>query len=41
LHLLLGSDALRRTRAQLAQLTSDIERWESVSLGTDFEPGAT
>jgi hypothetical protein len=36
LHLVLGSDALRRTRDNQAQLSGDMQRWESVALGTDF-----
>jgi NAD(P)-dependent dehydrogenase (short-subunit alcohol dehydrogenase family) len=39
LHLVLGSDALRRTRNVQAQLSADLQRWESVSLGTDFPTG--
>jgi NAD(P)-dependent dehydrogenase (short-subunit alcohol dehydrogenase family) len=39
LHLVLGSDALRRTRDMQAQLSADLQRWESVSLGTDFPTG--
>ncbi len=37
LHLLLGSDAVRRARAMVEKLTSDVNRWEGVSLSTDFE----
>lgn len=36
LHLLLGSDALRRARAKLAAVQSEIEVWESLTLSTDF-----
>jgi NAD(P)-dependent dehydrogenase (short-subunit alcohol dehydrogenase family) len=36
LHLLLGSDALRRARAKIEQMTQQINEWESVSLSTDF-----
>jgi NAD(P)-dependent dehydrogenase (short-subunit alcohol dehydrogenase family) len=39
LHLVLGSDALRRTRDKQAQFSADLQRWESVSLGTDFPTG--
>jgi hypothetical protein len=36
MHLVLGSDALGYLREHLAQLTSDLSAWESVSLSTDF-----
>lgn len=36
LHLLLGSDALRRAKAKLAAVQSEIEAWESLTLSTDF-----
>jgi NAD(P)-dependent dehydrogenase (short-subunit alcohol dehydrogenase family) len=36
LHLLLGSDALRRARMKIEQITKQINDWESVSLSTDF-----
>lgn len=36
LHLLLGSDALRRTREKLASTVEEIDRWEPTTLGTDF-----
>ncbi len=39
LHLLLGSDALGRARAKLAATTSEIDLWESTTLGTDFPEG--
>ncbi len=39
LHLVLGSDAVRRTRDKQAQLSADLQRWETVSLGTDFPRG--
>jgi hypothetical protein len=39
LHLLLGSDALRRTRDKQAQLSGDLQRWETLTLGTDFPTG--
>ena len=39
LHLLLGSDALRRTRDKQAQLSADLQRWETLTLGTDFPTG--
>jgi NAD(P)-dependent dehydrogenase (short-subunit alcohol dehydrogenase family) len=39
LHLVLGSDALRRTREQQAQLAADLERFEAFSLGTDYPKG--
>lgn len=34
-HLLLGSDALKLVRDRLAQMTADIDAWESVSVSTD------
>jgi NAD(P)-dependent dehydrogenase (short-subunit alcohol dehydrogenase family) len=40
LHLLLGSDALRRARAKLDAVTAEMDRWEAVTLGTDFPAGA-
>lgn len=40
LHLLLGSDALRRAREKLAAVTREIDAWETVTLGTDFPAGA-
>lgn len=36
LHLLLGSDALRRARTKIEQITRQISEWESVTLSTDF-----
>ena len=36
LHLVLGSDALRRARAKLQRLSEEVDRWERVSLSTDF-----
>jgi NAD(P)-dependent dehydrogenase (short-subunit alcohol dehydrogenase family) len=39
LHLLLGSDALRRARAKLDAVIAEMDRWESVTLGTDFPAG--
>ena len=39
LHLVLGSDALRRTRDKQAQLSADLQRWETLTLGTDFPTG--
>jgi NAD(P)-dependent dehydrogenase (short-subunit alcohol dehydrogenase family) len=36
LHLLLGSDALRRAEAKLAALQAEMARWETLTLGTDF-----
>jgi NAD(P)-dependent dehydrogenase (short-subunit alcohol dehydrogenase family) len=38
LHLLLGSDALRRAREKLDTLIEEIDRWEEVTRGTDFPP---
>ena len=39
LHLLLGSDALRRVRDKLAATVREIEAWEPITLGTDFPEG--
>jgi NAD(P)-dependent dehydrogenase (short-subunit alcohol dehydrogenase family) len=39
LHLLLGSDALRRTEAKLDTVRAEIEHWRSLTLSTDFPPG--
>lgn len=36
LHLLLGSDALRRARTKLDQVVEEIDAWESVTRSTDF-----
>jgi NAD(P)-dependent dehydrogenase (short-subunit alcohol dehydrogenase family) len=36
LHLLLGSDALRRAREKLDAVIEEIDRWEDVTRGTDF-----
>lgn len=36
LNLLLGSDALSRTKARLDRFDEDIRRWESLTLSTDF-----
>ena len=38
LHLLLGSDALRRTRDKMAAVKQEMDRWQDVSLSTDFPP---
>ncbi len=35
LHLLLGSDALRRARAELAAVQGEIDAWEGVTVSTD------
>jgi NAD(P)-dependent dehydrogenase (short-subunit alcohol dehydrogenase family) len=40
LHLLLGSDALRRARTKIEQITQQIKEWESVTLSTDFAEAA-
>lgn len=40
LHLLLGSDALRRARAECAAVAAGIEAWEDVTLSTDQPAGA-
>ncbi len=39
LHLVLGSDSLRRSRERIARLTGEFDRWEAVSIGTDFPTG--
>jgi hypothetical protein len=36
LHLLLGSDALRRARAKLAAVEAEIGTWEALTISTDF-----
>lgn len=36
LHLLLGSDALRRARAKLAAVEAEIATWEDLTVSTDF-----
>ena len=36
MHLILGSDALRRARAKFQHLSEEVDRWERVSLSTDF-----
>ncbi|MDQ0391993.1 oxidoreductase [Labrys monachus] len=38
LHLLLGTDALRRARTKLDAVIEEMDRWEEVTRGTDF-PG--
>jgi NAD(P)-dependent dehydrogenase (short-subunit alcohol dehydrogenase family) len=40
LHLVLGSDALKRARDKLARFVADLERWAPVSLSTDFDDSA-
>jgi NAD(P)-dependent dehydrogenase (short-subunit alcohol dehydrogenase family) len=40
LHLLLGSDALRRGREKLDAVIEEIDRWEDLSRSTDFPDGA-
>jgi NAD(P)-dependent dehydrogenase (short-subunit alcohol dehydrogenase family) len=37
LHLVLGSDAFKRTQDKQARLAGDLERWKIISLGTDFD----
>jgi NAD(P)-dependent dehydrogenase (short-subunit alcohol dehydrogenase family) len=39
-HLLLGSDALRRAREKLDAMIEEIDRWEEVTLSTDFPAAA-
>ncbi|MCM3697800.1 oxidoreductase [Paenibacillus macerans] len=36
LHLVLGPDALKRTRDKLAKLNADMAAWEALASGTDF-----
>lgn len=40
LHLLLGSDALRRSREKLDAVIDEIDRWEALTRSTDFAAGA-
>lgn len=40
LHLLLGSDALRRGREKLDAVVDEIDRWEEVTRSTDFPSGS-
>ncbi|MBC7996797.1 MAG: SDR family NAD(P)-dependent oxidoreductase [Leptolyngbya sp.] len=40
MHLLLGSDAVDRTRAMLEKFNAEIDQWESVSRSTDFTEAA-
>lgn len=37
LHLVMGSDALERTRAKIQSLTKTLNAWEDVSKSTDFK----
>jgi NAD(P)-dependent dehydrogenase (short-subunit alcohol dehydrogenase family) len=37
LHLVLGSDALKRTQENLASFAAELDHWKPVSLGTDFD----
>ena len=39
LHLLLGSDALRRTREKLDAMIEEMDAWEAVTRSTDFPAG--
>ncbi|MHA6721165.1 oxidoreductase [Sphingomonas sp. RS6] len=39
LHLLLGSDALRRAREKLDAVIDEIDRWETVTRATDYDQG--
>ena len=41
LHLLLGSDALHRVREKIDGVVRDIDRWQAVTLSTDFPAQAT
>jgi NAD(P)-dependent dehydrogenase (short-subunit alcohol dehydrogenase family) len=40
LHLLLGSDALRRAREKLDAVIEEVDRWEELTRSTDFPVGA-
>jgi NAD(P)-dependent dehydrogenase (short-subunit alcohol dehydrogenase family) len=40
LHLLLGSDALRRAREKLDAVIEEMDRWEETTRSTDFHTGA-
>jgi NAD(P)-dependent dehydrogenase (short-subunit alcohol dehydrogenase family) len=37
LHLVLGSDAYRRTRRMLDAFSADVEAWKAVSIGADYD----
>ncbi|HEX7388966.1 MAG TPA: short-chain dehydrogenase, partial [Acidiphilium sp.] len=39
-HLLLGTDALRRARESLDMLIDEMDRWEETTNGTDFPDAA-
>ena len=39
LHLLLGSEALRRGREKLDAVIEEIDRWEDLTRSTDFPEG--
>ncbi|MGW8137424.1 oxidoreductase [Sphingomonas zeae] len=41
LHLLLGSDALRRARAKLDEVMVEMDKWESMTISTDFPTSAS
>lgn len=41
LHLVMGSDALERTRAKLEAMNKNLDAWEAVSKSTDFQELAT
>ena len=36
IHLLLGTDALRRAREKVDAVIEEMDRWEGVTRGTDF-----
>ncbi|MFZ0500772.1 MAG: oxidoreductase [Steroidobacteraceae bacterium] len=40
LHLVLGSDAYRRTRRMLEAFSADVEAWKAVSIGADYQQGS-
>lgn len=41
LHLLLGSDALKRARTKIDQVVDEIDEWEAITRSTDFPEGNT
>lgn len=41
LHLVLGSDAYRRTREMLDSFSAELEAWKAVAVGADYKPNTT
>ena len=41
LHLILGSDALTRARKTLSEFSAEIDKWEKVTLSTDYQMAAS